>query len=150
MPDEFDLDAFLPYRLNRAAELVSLRFARRYRDRYGMTRPEWRTLALLGSNGRLTATAIGALSTMHKTKISRAVRALEERHWLRRQADVDDRRVEHLELTPAGQRAYEDIARLARDYEAELRGLFGQNALASLDKGLERVIATLSRAHEKG
>ena len=150
MPDEFDLDAFLPYRLNRAAELVSLRFARRYRDRYGMTRPQWRTLALLGSNGRLTATAIGALSTMHKTKISRAVRALEERHWLKRSPDQNDRRIEHLELTPSGRRAYEDIARLAGEYEAELRAVLGRTTLGALDKGLDRVIAALGPASNKG
>ena len=45
--DAFDLETFLPYRLNRAAELVSLRFASQYKARYRMTRPEWRTLGLI-------------------------------------------------------------------------------------------------------
>ncbi len=65
------LENFIPYRLNKAAEAISQRFASLYHDRYGLTRPEWRTLATLGQFGKLTATAIGAHSSMHKTKVSR-------------------------------------------------------------------------------
>ncbi|MEX2081804.1 MAG: MarR family transcriptional regulator, partial [Dehalococcoidia bacterium] len=53
------LERFLPYRLNRAAEAVSQRFAAVYRSRYGLTRPEWRTLATVGQMEPTTATAIG-------------------------------------------------------------------------------------------
>ena len=67
------LEAFLPYKLSRAAELVSLRFARIYKDHAGLTRPEWRILATLGQYGTLTAKAIGAHSSMHKTKVSLCV-----------------------------------------------------------------------------
>ena len=45
------LEDFIPYRLNKAAEAISQRFASQYRDEYGLTRPEWRTLATLGQFG---------------------------------------------------------------------------------------------------
>ena len=51
----------------------------------------------------MTATEVGVHSTMHKTKVSRAVFALEQRRWLKRTQDDGDRRVEHLELTAPGQ-----------------------------------------------
>lgn len=70
MPSPFDLESFLPYRLNRAAELISLSFAREYKQRYRLTRPEWRALAALGNVGRMTATEIGTHSNMHKTKVT--------------------------------------------------------------------------------
>ena len=70
------LEDFLAYRIRRLADAFSLEFSRVYRDRYGLSRPEWRTLATLGEFGRTTATAIGAHSSMHKTKVSRAVAAL--------------------------------------------------------------------------
>ena len=54
------LEDFLPYRLNRLAEAVSRDFSRIYRERYGLTRPEWRTLAALGQYGTMTAKQIGA------------------------------------------------------------------------------------------
>lgn len=136
---DFKLDTFLPYRLNQAAERVSQRFAAQYRARYRMTRPEWRALAALGSYGSMTATEIGANSSMHKTKVSRAVQALEEKRWLKRREDVEDRRVEHLELTQAGKRIYGDMVTLARSYEEELVRLLGASGVKQLEAGLGAV-----------
>lgn len=141
---DFRLETFLPYRLNQAAERVSQSFAAQYRARYQMTRPEWRTLAALGSYGLMTATEIGANSSMHKTKVSRAVRALEEKRWLKRSEHAEDRRVEHLELTHAGKRIYGEMIELARAYEQQLVGLLGTEDLAKLEAGLTALEAQLS------
>lgn len=114
------LEEFLPYRLNRLADAVSRDFARIYRERHGMTRPEWRLLATLGQYGSMTAKAVGEHSAMHKTKVSRAVAALEKRRWLSRRADEVDRRVEHLSLTRPGQAVYRELVPLAKGFEAGL------------------------------
>ncbi|MGO4837536.1 MarR family transcriptional regulator, partial [Rhizobiaceae sp. 2RAB30] len=53
------LEDFLPYRLNRLADAVSREFQKIYKERHGLTRPEWRTLATLGQFGTMTATGIG-------------------------------------------------------------------------------------------
>src|SRR5690606_8478021 len=87
MSDILALETFLPYRLNRLAEAVSREFYAVYRKKYGLTRPEWRLLATLGQFGTMTATAVARHSAMHKTKVSRAVTALEKRRWLAREAD---------------------------------------------------------------
>ncbi len=113
------LETFLPYRLNRLADLVSREFSHIYRSRYSMTRPEWRAFATLGQFGTATATEIVNHSSMHKTKVSRAVAALEKRGWLKREPDVADRRTEHLALSPAGRRVYIELVALAKNYEAE-------------------------------
>jgi len=143
---DFRLETFLPYRLNQAAERVSQRFAAQYRTRYRMTRPEWRTLAALGTYGRMTATEIGVNSSMHKTKVSRAVRALEEKRWLKRSENADDRRIEHLELTAAGRRIYDEMIELARAYEVELARLLGEDDLARLEAGLAAIESELPSA----
>jgi DNA-binding MarR family transcriptional regulator len=147
--DSFELSAFLPYRLNRAAEFVALRFAAQYKARYQLTRPEWRTLAALGSTGRpMTATEVGTHSAMHKTKVSRAVAALEERRWLTRSEDEGDRRLEHLQLTKAGAGAYGELTALAASYQAELDALIGPTGMQALAVGLhavERAIGKLER-----
>ncbi|TIQ53863.1 MAG: winged helix-turn-helix transcriptional regulator, partial [Mesorhizobium sp.] len=62
--DVLCLEHFLPYRLNRLADAISREFSKIYKDRYGLSRPEWRTLATLGQFGTTTATAIGAHSAM--------------------------------------------------------------------------------------
>ncbi|MEO9337328.1 MarR family transcriptional regulator [Mesorhizobium sp. SB112] len=114
------LEAFLPYRLNRIADAVSQDFARLYKERHGLTRPEWRTFATLGQYGTMTATAIGEHSSMHKTKVSRAVAELEKRKWLVRETVSGDRRVENLTLTKAGRQIYREMVPLAKGFEAKL------------------------------
>jgi len=140
-----ELENFLPYRLNRLAEAVSRDFQTIYRTRYGLTRPEWRLLASLGQNGTMTATEVGRDSAMHKTKVSRAVSALEERRWLKRDTDPDDRRVERLALTPVGAKAYAEIVPLARRFEADLLRTLAPADREALLAGLDALEDGLAR-----
>lgn len=143
--DDFDLENFLPFLLNQAAEESSLAFQRIYKSRYGLLRTDWRVLFHLGIHGRMTAKEIGARSRIHKTKISRAVQRLADRRYLTRTRDESDRRSEHLDLTPAGEAVYRDLRGIAREYDARLSAEFtrGENAilrvmlrrLASMDRG---------------
>jgi DNA-binding MarR family transcriptional regulator len=144
MTDRLLLEEFLPYRLVRASELVSRRFAALYREAYGISRPEWRTFAILGQLERTTATEIGRQSTMHKTKVSRAVASLEARGWLTRRVDEADRRIEWLTLTPAGIRVYAELSELARSFQRQLAQDLGPEAAAALEKGLGAVEARFS------
>ena len=124
--DQFDLQDFLPYLLNQAAEESSLAFQQEYKGRYGMLRTEWRVLFHLGIYGRMTAREIGQRSKMHKTKISRAVAKLAERRYLTRTRDEADRRLEYLQLTGAGTRAYADLREVALGYNAGLLAQFSK------------------------
>ena len=143
VPERLVLEAFLPYRLVRASELVSRRFAEAYRAAHGITRQEWRCFAILGEAGQTTATEIARRSTMHKTKVSRAVAALQVRGWLSRRADEADRRIEHLELTASGEAVYRELAGLARSYQKSLCRELGPEALKALEAGLSAVEARL-------
>jgi DNA-binding MarR family transcriptional regulator len=143
------LETFLPYRLNRLADAVSREFSRIYRDRYGLTRPEWRLLATLGQFGTMTATAVGAHSAMHKTKVSRAVVALERRRWLTRAPDDADRRVEQLTLTTEGLRAYRDMVPIAKAFEAALMERMSEVDRAVLAKGLAALEAATANVKRR-
>jgi DNA-binding MarR family transcriptional regulator len=134
--DVLILDDFLPYRLNRLADAVSRELAALYKKRYGLTRPEWRTLATLGQFGAMTATAVSRHSAMHKTKVSRAVAELERRHWLTRKADPADRRVEHLALTAAGRKVYRELVPIARDFEARFLAKLDSRDRLAIPKAL--------------
>ncbi|MCB1385966.1 MAG: MarR family transcriptional regulator [Nitratireductor sp.] len=141
---ELTLSHFLPYRLNRISEAVSNEMRAIYKQRHGLNRPEWRVLAALADLERSTATEVGAHSTQHKTKVSRAVFALEKRRWLKRQTDPQDRRSEYLTLTDAGRKAYRELAAplLARE-ERILARLSDQDrnaveqALSALETALD-------------
>jgi DNA-binding MarR family transcriptional regulator len=135
-PEILELESFLPYRLYRLADAVSREFSKIYRDRHGLTRPEWRTLSGLGQRGTMTATELGEQSAMHKTKVSRSVAELERRRWLTRTPDENDRRVEHLSLTKAGLSAYREMVPLANAFERELLARLNAEERAAIVSGV--------------
>ncbi|RWL81686.1 MAG: MarR family transcriptional regulator [Mesorhizobium sp.] len=146
-PEILDLESFLPYRLYRLADTVSRQFSRIYKERHGLTRPEWRTLSGLGQRGTMTATELGEQSAMHKTKVSRAVAELERRRWLMRAPDEKDRRVEHLVLTKAGLAAYREMVPLAKAFERELLARLSAEERAAIVTGIAALEGALE---EKG
>ena len=125
---KLQLEQFLPYRLNRLASAVSQDFRSIYGPHHDLTIPEWRVLATLGQFEELSAKEIGRHSSMHKTKVSRAVRTLEERRWLKRRGSEQDRREEILTLTADGQRAYRDIVPKAVAFERRILDDLGTQA----------------------
>jgi DNA-binding MarR family transcriptional regulator len=143
MPDDlqFELTDFTPYLLNAAAEAQSLRFSRVYKDRYGMLRTEWRVLFHLGRYGAMSAREISLRAGIHKTKVSRAVAALERKRFLERRDSAEDRRVEILSLRPPGQAAFADLAQAAAQHERALEARIGTEGLSAL-RAMLRDLAT--------
>jgi DNA-binding MarR family transcriptional regulator len=136
---DFDLEDFLPYLLNQAAEATSHGFQSAYRERYGFTRTQWRVLANLGKFGAMTAREICRISHIEKTKVSRAVAAMEQSGLLSRSPSPTDRRAEVLSLTGEGERAFADLGRLAVKFDARLRDMLGAAKSAELTALLRRV-----------
>jgi DNA-binding MarR family transcriptional regulator len=134
-----ELERFLPYRLNVAAEAVSRALSRIYAENHGIGIPEWRVIATLGQFGRTTAKAIGAHSRMHKTKVSRAIALLEDRGLVSRAANAADRREEFLELTTKGERLYDELAPKALGFERSLIERIGRRDAARFEQLLGRL-----------
>lgn len=146
----FDLQDFLPYLLNQAAEAASHGFQDIYRDRYAMTRTQWRVMANLGKFGAMTARDICAISHIEKTKVSRAVAHMERDGMLSRSPASHDRRAEILSLTDKGQAAFADLGQRAVDYDRALRKQLGGKAAGELDRVLRTIIAARPGAAPDG
>ena len=140
MKQEFDLEEFLPYLLNQAAEATSRSFEQIYSAKYNMTRTQWRVLANLGKFGDMTAKDICKISHIEKTKVSRAIVALEESGFLVRQVSADDRRVENLSLSTNGRRIFSELGKRALDYDRQLRIRLG----AEVSEKLTKVLKTMA------
>lgn len=136
----FDLERFLPYLLNQAAERTSKRFEVAYRESYGISRTQWRILAHLGSYGDMTAAAVSRRSHTEKSKLSRAVSVLEAEGLLQREQSPSDRRTERLQLTDAGRAVFDDLSGRAVDFDLELRGALGPERAKLLEE-LVRILA---------
>jgi DNA-binding MarR family transcriptional regulator len=116
----FALEHFLPYRLSVLTNTMSRAFARRYGQRFGLSIPEWRVMAVLGRFAPLSANEVAERTAMDKVRVSRAVARLMKAGLIDRATDSDDRRRSALKLSRAGRRMHEGIIPMARQIEAAL------------------------------
>lgn len=142
------LEAFLPYRLNVAAQRVAEGLAHVYSERFGITIPEWRIMAVLGELNEVTAKDVGHLSRMHKAKVSRAVASLEEHGLLVRRANETDRREAFLTLTPRGRSIYEGLIPMALAFQHSLVDGLSAQDLQAMDRVLKHIMARIGPAGE--
>lgn len=141
MAETFDLQDFLPYLLNQAAEATSRGFQSTYRDRFGLTRTQWRIMANLGRFGAMAARDICRISHIDKTKVSRAVAGMEADGLLTRTPSDQDRRAENLSLTPKGRAVFAEIGQRAIAFDADLRARLGSEVAAQIDTILRQIVA---------
>lgn len=118
--DAFELEQFLPYRMQRLTALLTADFFAGGAARGALGWAEWYVLSALARENGATATDIHARSGLGKTAISRAVSSLEERGFLHRERDTADRRVERLEISAAGRAEQAALRRKADAYAARL------------------------------
>ncbi len=137
---EFDLFAFTPYRLAVAAKRTSDELARQYRDRFGITIPEWRVMVHLAHSGKVSVRDIEARVAMEKYEVSRAAKRLREAGLIERRENPEDRRLVILALTPEGHALMARILPMARAHQAQSEDRLGP-AFAQLEAGLAKLLA---------
>ena len=138
LPD-FDLAGFTPYRLAVAAKRTSEELARKYRERFGISIPEWRVLVHLAHSGDVSVRDIEARVAMEKYEVSRAAKRLREGGLITRTENPDDRRLIVLSLTPKGRALMADLLVLAQAHQDALEHRLGA-AFAQLEAGLEALL----------
>ncbi len=112
-----DLDSFVPYRLSVLSNRVSSAIAAEYSERFGLTIPEWRIMAVLGGTPGLSAREVAERTAMDKVQVSRAVARLLLAKRIQKEADGEDGRVTRLKLSPKGRAIYDEIVPLALHLE---------------------------------
>ncbi len=123
-----DLKNFVPYRMSILTNRISSAIADDYEDRFGLSVPEWRCMAVLGRFGANTATGICQRTAMDKVTVSRATSSLLKKNLISRKTDPEDRRRTILNMTTIGRRIHDQIVPLALAHEKRL--LAGLNASA--------------------
>jgi DNA-binding MarR family transcriptional regulator len=109
----------MPYRLSVLSNRVSTAIANEYSERFGLTIPEWRVMAVLGGSPGLSAREVAEGTAMDKVQVSRAVARLLASKRIARETDGDDGRVTRLSLAPKGHAIYDEIVPLALHLEQE-------------------------------
>lgn len=134
-----DLSTFLPYRLSVLANRVSAQLARAYAEKFSLTIPEWRVMAVLGQFDGVTADFVCQRTEMDRVTVSRAVSSLRARRYVTRRVQRLDRRCSKLGLAAAGKAVYAQVVPLARRYEAALLAGLDAQVRAQLESVLGRL-----------
>lgn len=123
------LSIFLPYQLSLASNAVSGRIALEYRQRFGLSIPEWRVMAVLGDFGELTQRELTKRTLMDKVAVNRACKCLEDRGLAARTPNESDGRSHLLGLTAAGKAMHAEIMPIAKAMEERIFAGFTQDEL---------------------
>jgi DNA-binding MarR family transcriptional regulator len=142
----FELSRFLPFRLTVLSNRLTRRVARFYGQRFKLSAPEWRTMAVLGQHGAMSANSVIVQTTMDKVRVSRAVAKLLKASYITRDADPQDRRRAILALTPKGVEIFHQIVPLVQDVEAEILAVLSIEDRAGLDRALARIEVFLDKS----
>lgn len=142
------LPRFLPYRLTKLSGFVSRSLSRLYSEKFDLTIQEWGIIAILGSEGEMTASQIGELASLDKVNVSRAVDRLEKASRVRRKTLLRDRRSSVLSLTEEGQDVLARIVPLAQDYEDRLLADFSAEEIEVMDDILNRLDRKAARLRD--
>ncbi len=134
-----DLDRFLPYRLSVLSNRVSDAIARQYSDRFDLSIPEWRVMAVLGGQPNLSARDVAERTAMDKVQVSRAVDGLFRAGRIARLPDADDGRILRLSLTPKGRAIYDEVVPLALHLEELFLSALKPQERAELDDLLRKL-----------
>jgi DNA-binding MarR family transcriptional regulator len=135
----FKLEQFFPYRLSVLNEQVSRSLAALYSDRFGLTPPEWRAMAVLAGFQPLSANGICQRTNMDKVRVTRAIARMIEAGLVSRQEDATDRRYVSLSLTAKGTEVYGQILPLVQAREAEILSALSVDEITALDSILRKL-----------
>jgi DNA-binding MarR family transcriptional regulator len=133
------LERFLPYRLSVLANTVSLHVAAAYQERFGLTIPEWRVMAMLAQYPDISAVDVAERTAMDKVAVSRAVQTLLAKGLVKRAIDAEDRRRSMLALSASGRAVYKRVVPVARTFEQQLLDELSSRERKVLDDLLTRL-----------
>ncbi|MEO1574850.1 MAG: MarR family transcriptional regulator [Pseudomonadota bacterium] len=137
---ELKLETFLPYLLSVASNTISGGIADLYAERFELSIPQWRIMAVVGRFDGLSARQVAERTAMDKVAVSRALKRLEDRGYLHRRMSNQDRRRSVLKLTDEGRAVYGQVAPMAVDYETRLLQTLSPEERATLSELLERLM----------
>lgn len=138
---ELILEEFLPYRLAVLSHTVSSKIAGVYEERFKVTIPEWRVIAILGRFPGLSAVEVAQRTMLDKVAVSRAVTKLIKNGRLDREFADADRRRSILNLSEEGRRIHDEIAPLALQFEHDLLHGISEEDYEIFNRVMERLVS---------
>ena len=135
------LDDLLLYRMSRVLAVSGGLVVRLCEGRFGITRREWRVLAVLAREEGVFSSQLAQRAQLDRARTSRAVTTLVAKRLVRRDVWPGDRRQISLALTDEGRELYAAIFPIVRGINQSLLSALSEPEVETLD----RVLALLQQ-----
>ena len=133
------LDDLLLYRLSRLLSTGGSMVIRLCEGRFGITRREWRLVAILATQPGLLSSQLAERAQLDRARTSKAVTSLVAKQLVTRVAESSDRRQARLALTAEGERLHDALFPLVRGINRELVSVLDAGQLRELHTALDRM-----------
>lgn len=131
------IDDLLLYRLHRLLSAAGSMVIRLCEGRFGITRREWRIIALLAAHEGLLSSELADRAQLDRARTSRAVTSLVTKKLLRRETVGADRRQARLGLTDDGRALHAALFPLVCELHHELMAGWNAADVRRLDAFLD-------------
>ncbi|HEY1999669.1 MarR family transcriptional regulator [Paraburkholderia sp.] len=142
------LEQFLTYRLHVLSKLADRGIADRYQEKLGVTLPEARVIAAVGSFGPFSIMDLARHANLDKSQASRAAEALIKQGLVDREASEEDGRVVLISLTGEGRELFRKVMPVARKWNTDLFDCLDDKEKAAFGEALDKVIASVLERSE--
>jgi DNA-binding MarR family transcriptional regulator len=139
--DPRSLDELLNYRLLRLYAASAAPVTRLMEGRWGISRREWRLLALLAAHGALSPSALAERAHLDRPRTSRAITSLVAKHLAERSAELGDARRARVVLTDAGRAFHAEVFPQVAAINVRVMAALDDGTAQVLDRALELLTA---------
>jgi DNA-binding MarR family transcriptional regulator len=139
------VDDLLNYRLSRLFAASGAMVTRLCEGRYGITRREWRRIALLAAHGAMSPSELAQRAHLERPRTSRHITELAEKRLIERVADPEDGRRAQVDLTPEGRLLYEELFPQSVRFNGQVLSVLSAAELAAFDAALDKLTVNAER-----
>lgn len=138
------LDDLLLYRLGRLTSTAGTMVIRLCEGRHGITRREWRVLALLGQQDGLLSSQLADRIQLDRARTSKAISSMLGKKLVHRESGASDRRQAQVWLTEAGRAVYRELMPQVQQINRSIVAVLDPAEAQQLDSMLARLQARCS------
>ena len=145
LADPRTVDDLLNYRLSCLLASSGAMVVRLCEGRYGITRREWRLIALLAAHGAMSPSELAQRAHLERARTSRHITELSARALIRRRVDPRDGRRAEVELTAAGQQLYDELFPQSAGFNCQVLAALAPGELAAFEEALAKLTEAAER-----
>jgi DNA-binding MarR family transcriptional regulator len=143
------LDELLNYRLLRLFAISGAPVIRLLEGRYGISRREWRLLALLAVRGGLSPSGLAEEAHLDRPRATRGVQMLVEKRLAQQTPAPGSARGARIVLTRSGRKLYDELFPQIAAINARLVSVLDETTIRALDDALDKLTAEATRLNRE-